>query len=170
MARAFLKQIVFGTSVPSSSASAMKLFLELIENEITIDKACKMVGICRTTIYAYAKESLRFKKDMDFAKERNAVSIKKMMFNSAKGGRATEKIVKNSYDKEGNLLFSDETIKHIYIKPNVSAQEFLLINKANWSRDSDKGVNDRKSSILEELDKLVEISDEQMEVFDNENV
>ena len=62
-------------------------------------------------------------------------------------------------DRKGKVLTRTRTKRKRQILPNVEAGKFWLINRQNWSRDSERTRADNKGAILEALDRLIDEDD-----------
>jgi len=143
--------------------------LDCLSHDLSVDVAARIVGVAKSTIYEWCKEYPSFKRLMDSAREKSVLSIKKYLFKAAKGGYVTELRVKELYNKMGELIGTEHNTHRKYISPSVAAQQFILVNKEKWSHDSQGGGSNQKGKILEALEKMSEISEEEMEKFDEAN-
>lgn len=141
-------------------------FLDCLKNDLTIETAARIVGIHRDTIYEWCKEYPDYKLQMDTVRDRGIKDVKNMLKGSAKGGFVMEVVTKEYLDKAGNLISKEVQRRKKHIKASVPAQQFILINRAGWTHDSDGKGTDRKGEILEKLDDMTDITDEEMEEFD----
>lgn len=142
--------------------------LDCLENDMTIELSARIVGVHRDTIYAWCKEYPEFKRQMDIAKDKGIQNVKKMLGKSAKGGYVIEVTTKEYLDKNDNVISKEVQKKKKHVKANVTAQQFILVNRAGWVHDSEGKKTNNKGEILDALEKMNDITDEEMEEFDNE--
>jgi len=146
--------------------------LTLAEHEIPAWQIAKMCGVCRATIFNWKKAIPKFKDEMDLAAKVASLHVKQSLVKRANGMYLNDEQTVDLYDRNDNLISRQKTKRRKQIPPSVQAQQFFLINKDNWSKDSERTKVNNQGTILDALSKMTgkvdEGENEQFEEWDDE--
>jgi len=130
----------------------------------SVRKAATLIGVAHNTLRDYLKEhpilSDAFFNGAELADAEVMIALKQRAC-----GMQQRKVKFASFEGE----ITDQREYYEDLAPDTAAASMWLINRKRWTRDSEGVKADNKGKILEALDKMSELSEEDMDKFDKEN-
>jgi transposase len=142
--------------------------INLLENDMTIEQTAKICHISKVSIYNWKEQVPAFAEEVEFAKEFSNIRIKNALKRRALGMRTNDYETTKVVDRNGRVLLTKTKKKSKGHLPSVHAAEMVLVNQAQWAKSDKQAKTHNKGAILEALEKMTDISEEEMEEFDNE--
>ena len=140
-----------------------KRILLLIEHDQTVEEAAEICRISKASIYNWQNSVIGFRMEMKYARSIANMHVKKALKQRAVGMHVVDTVVTRVYDRHGNIVSRINKVRNRELPGDVTAQQFYLINREGWKRDSDFTGKDNKGEILEAIDNMTKLTEEDID-------
>lgn len=129
----------------------------------------EIADICHVnkfTVYSWRRKDPRFDREYRNAKKITDYKVVDALRRRAQGYKVKDTIETTVYDRNNVVVSKTKVDRFKELPPNVQAATLWLVNRMNWSKDSEKTRADNKGAILEALEEMSQLSQEDIANFD----
>lgn len=136
-----------------------KRILSLIEYDHTVEETAEICRISKASIYNWQNNIPAFRMEIKYARSIANMNVKKALKQRAVGMHVVDTVVTKVYDATGRLLSQINKVRNRELPGNVTAQQFYLINRDGWKKDSEVADDKDQGEILKAIDGMTKLQD-----------